>query len=124
MKLKSLYSATINEEGEVEAAIDQAIQDGGYTSQADAAKAMGIANSTLSRWKHLGSPGKNSKKRSPSIKALAAAADTLGAGAVNAIYRAAKSEVTGNKPKGQRSKARHGSRTKSTKAMRQAQEDE
>ncbi len=123
MRLESLHQP-LNEDGKVDNAIGKAVSSRGFETQADAAKAAGVANSTLSRYKHLGQQGKKSKKRTPSLRTLAAIAQNLGGETADAILKAAGSEFTKNKTIRQRSKKRHGTRTVSTKAMKQAQEED
>lgn len=105
-------------------AINKAIDQADYDSQGDAAKDMGIANSTISRLKNIGraSTGERGKARLPGLGVLSNIKKHLGDGAYQAILNTAIDKAGGPKTKVQRSKAHHGTRSVSSKAARKAQE--
>lgn len=123
MNLHDLYTKTLLENGKVENAIEKAIEDRGYDSQADAAKAAGVACSSFSRYKHLGSQGNKSRKRKPSLDTLLGIKDALGDQAYQAILSGAKTDLSKHKTIRQRAKLHHGTRHTSINAMRKAQKE-
>jgi len=94
-KILHMDICILYESDRVSKAIDKAIDDR-FSSQKAAAKAIGVANSTLSRYKQLGRYGKN-RRRIPSLKALAKLRKVLGMKAYKAVLSAINMEV--NPPK-------------------------
>lgn len=83
----------LHEAGRVGSAIDKAVADR-FKSQKEAAKAIKIANSTLSRYKRI---GLTKGTRAPDLRTLAKLKKILGNKAYQAILSAINTEV--NPPK-------------------------